>query len=256
MIPPRIRLGNEVETGVPNRKEQISRNDPFHHLTSLRDENQQIRCETQKELFMDVRFRRSHFMNTLATVSLLAALALSSSCAGDAAFTAPPAERIAAILEFSAPVTLTRRIASPKDLARASKRKGVPLASFSYSDPAHTSDSITVTVYAAGAFLGAKRTEMNDWIHKHSIKAGEGFEAIGVFPTTDGRSCYQFPLGFGPGGSAYGAILPCRDSRYELVVVQSTDFHDGEKPKGYSHHVSPKKDLQSVIEEIEYLVLP
>jgi hypothetical protein len=168
----------------------------------------------------------------------------------------PPAERIAALLEFAGPVTLARHIASVEDLARAPKRKGVPLASFSYSDPANTSDSITVAVYAAGAFLGAGRTELNDWISKNSTNAGEGFPATGAFPTADGRSRYQFPLGFGPGGSAYGALLPCRDSRYELVVVQSTDAHDDEDPKGYSHHVSPKKDLQSVIDAIEHLVFP
>ena len=181
---------------------------------------------------------------------------LSNSCAKEPAFTPPPPERIAALLEFAAPVSLTRRIASPEDLARAPKRKGAPFASFSYSDPAHTSDSITVTVYAAGAFGGAKRTELNDWIPKHSTKAREGFPATGVFPTTDGRLCYQFPLGFGPGGSAYGALLPCRDSRFELVIIQTTDHHDDEDWKGYSHHISPKKDLRSAIETIERLVFP
>lgn len=195
-------------------------------------------------------------MKTLAAIFLFAAGVLVSSCAGKPAFTPPPAEGIAALLEFGGPVALVCHIASAEELARAPKRKGVPLASFSYSDPAHSSDTITVTVCPAGAFLGEKRAEFNDFVAKHSTKAGEGVPAWGIFPTADGRSIHQFPLGFGPGGSAYGALLPCRDSRYELVVVQSTNFHDDEDWKGHSHHVSPKKDLQSIIETIEKLVFP
>lgn len=199
-------------------------------------------------------------MNILTIPALLAALALTNSCARKSAFTPPSPERIAALLEFATPVTFTRSIASPEDLARAPKRKGVPLASFFYSDPTNTSESIKVLVYSAGAFLGAKRTELNDWIPKHSSEAREGLPAIGVFPTTDGRSCYQFPLGFGPGGSAYGALLPCRDSRYELVMIQTTDHHDDQHldpdAKDSTHHIIPKKDLRSAIEAIERLVFP
>jgi len=194
-------------------------------------------------------------VKTITTISLLAAVALCSSCAKEPTFTPPPPERVATLLEFAGPVVLARHIATEEELTRAPKRKGVPLASFSYSDPAHSSDTITVTVFVAGAFLGAKRAAFNDWTAKHSIKAQEGIPATGVFPAADGRSIYQFPLGFGPGGSAYGALLLCRDSRYELVVVQSTDYHD-EDPKDYSHHVSPKKDLQSIIETVETLVFP
>lgn len=195
-------------------------------------------------------------MKTIAAIFLFAAGVLTSSCAREPAFTPPPAERIAALLEFGGPVALVRRIAGDEDLARASKRKGVPLASFSYSDPAHSSDTITVAVYPAGAFLGAKRAEFDDFAAKHSAKAGGGFPAWGTFPTTDGRGIHQFPLGLGPGGGAYGALLPCRDARYELAVVQSTNFHDDEDPKEYLHHVSPKKDLKSIIEAIEKLVFP
>jgi len=195
-------------------------------------------------------------VKTITAISLFATVGLCGSCAKEPTFTPPAAERIATLLEFAGPVALTRHIASDEDLARAPKRKGVPLASFSYSDPSHTCDTITVTVYAAGAFLGAKRAEFNDWAAKHSTKAGEGFPATGIFPTADGRSIYQFPLGMGPGGSAYGALLPCRDSRYELVVVQSTNFHDDEDGKAYSHHVSPKKDLKTIVETVEKLLFP
>jgi hypothetical protein len=198
----------------------------------------------------------SHLLKIIAAIFLFAAGVLASSCAREPAFTPPPAERIAALLEFGGPVALVRHIASAEDLSRAPKRKGVPLASFSYSDPAHSSDTITVTVYPAGAFLGAKRAQFSDFAAKRSTKAEEGVPASGTFPATDGRSILQFPLGFGPGGGAYGALLPCHDSRYELVVVQSTNFHDDEDGKTYSHHVSPKKDLKSIIETIEKLVFP
>jgi hypothetical protein len=60
----------------------------------------------------------------------------------------------------------------------------------------------------------------------------------------------------GPGGAAYAALLPCRDNRYEIVLIQSTNFHDDEDGKEYAHHVSPGKELRSVIEAIEGIVLP
>jgi hypothetical protein len=193
-------------------------------------------------------------MKAAATILLLVATALTSACVKQPTFTAPVAGRIAELLAFTGPVSLTQATATEEELARAPKREGVPVASFRYSDPIHTSDTIRITVYPAGTFLGEERTELFEWLTKPSAAARELSPAIGIFRTADGRSIYQFPLGFGPGGSAYGALLPCRDTRYELVLSQHTNFHDDEDPKAYSNHVSPTKELKTLIETIESLV--
>jgi len=199
----------------------------------------------------------THFVSILAASSLLATVVLCEAGAGEAAFAPPAPERIAALLGFGGPVALTLRIASAEDLARVAESEGRPLASFFYADPAHTSDSIGVAVYAAGRFMGANRAKWNDWIAKRTseVVAPDSLK-VGAFPTADGRLRCQFPILLGPGGSVYGALLSCRDARYELVVSQVTNSHDGEEKEYASRHVAPKKDLLSVIEEIERLVLP
>lgn len=78
---------------------------------------------------------------------------------------------------------------------------------------------------------------------------------VGVFPASDGREIYQFLLGFGPGGSAYGALLESRDGKHELVVTVVTDGHDEEDAKSYLHHVAPKNSAKDAIEMIDALIV-
>lgn len=51
---------------------------------------------------------------------------------------------------------------------------------------------------------------------------------MGTFRTEDGRKIYQMPLGIGPGGGKYGALLESHDERYEVIVTVFTNFHDDE----------------------------
>lgn len=185
---------------------------------------------------------------------VIVALLLGVSGAEEPAFTPPASERIAALLEFGGPVSLVRQIATAEDLQRQKKRRGTSIASFAYDDPEHTSETIVISVLLAGTFAGKDRAELIRWIGEHSSKDSSDLPATGSFKTSDGRSIYQFPMAMGPGGFSYGALLACRDPGYELVVVQQTDFHDDEDWKNYNHHVTPKKELRFVIEEIERLV--
>ena len=174
-------------------------------------------------------------------------------CAHKVGFSPPSPEQVAGLVQFAGPVNLTRHVATPEQLARPN-RKGIPLASFVYSDPGHSSDTIAVKIYPAGAFLGKKRPELARWASNQATNRTDVPPPWGAFRASDGRLIYQFPLGLGPGGGAYGALLRCRDDRYEIVLIQSTNFHDDEDGKEYAHHVSPKKELRSVIEAIEMMV--
>jgi hypothetical protein len=58
-------------------------------------------------------------------------------------------------------------------------------------------------------------------------------------------------MGFGPGGSAYGALLECRDNEHEILVTVVTDFHDDEDATKYSHHLGPKNLAKDVIQQID-----
>jgi hypothetical protein len=175
-------------------------------------------------------------------------------CAHKAGFSPPSSERVAGLVEFAGPVNLTRHVATPEQLARPN-RKGIPLASFVYSDLEHSSDTIAIRIYPAGAFLSTKRPELARWASNQATNRTEASAAWGAFRASDGRPIYQLPLGLGPGGTAYAALLACRDDRYEIVLIQSTNFHDDEDGKEYAHHVSPKKELRSIIEAIEEIVL-
>jgi hypothetical protein len=168
-------------------------------------------------------------------------------------FTPPSAEEVASLLDFAGPVSLSVRIHDKESLARRPK-DGISHAAYSYSDRARTSVSITIAVYPAGEFRKKIRAELIEWVTKHAAPRREGIPSIGVFRASDGRALYQFPLGFGPGGSADGALLPCRDPRYEVVIFQATDFHDDD-PTDHSHHVSPRKELREVIEAVEAILL-
>jgi hypothetical protein len=195
-------------------------------------------------------------MKIISSIFLFAAVALSHLCAGEPTLNPPAPERIAALLDFSGPVTLTRHIATADEMARELETVGIPLAAFSYSDPAHSSDSISVLVYSKGVFLDDRRAPFFADLAKLSTKPEEGFEKSGIFPAADGRSIYQFPFGFGPGGGAYGALMACHDSRYELVLIESSSSHHGENAKEFSNSASPKKDLKSIIEAVEKLIFP
>ncbi|CAN5204975.1 hypothetical protein BH23VER1_BH23VER1_24670 [soil metagenome] len=78
---------------------------------------------------------------------------------------------------------------------------------------------------------------------------------LGVFPASDGREIYQIFLGFGPGGSAYGALLECSDNKHELFVTVLNDGHDEEDAKIYSHHVGPKNSAKDAIQQIAALII-
>jgi len=170
-------------------------------------------------------------------------------------FTVPSPERVAALLDFNGPVKLILRITPTNDLARTDPRNGVPVASFSYADRERSSESLVITVFKAGTPFGPDRAELEKWLREVPTRMPQHQSGLGIFQAKDGRPLYQFLAGIGPGGGAYGALIQCRDSRYELVMIQTTNFHDEEDGKEYAHHVSPRKDLKSIIEEVERIVV-
>jgi hypothetical protein len=188
------------------------------------------------------------------SILVLGALLVGRTFAQEPTFVPPSAEQIGALLEFSGPVSLALRIHTREELARKPE-KGIPRAGYSYSDPAHTSESISISVYHAGDFLREKRAELMQWISKHATSGSLGIPATGGFRASDGRSIFQFPMSFGPGGWADGALLKCRNPRYEIVVVRQTDHHKNEDPNIFAHHVRSRKELREVIEAMEALVL-
>jgi len=158
-------------------------------------------------------------------------------------FTPPPAEKIGALLNFPGPVTLSLRVVPQEELNRRPKR-GVRLAAYSYSDPAHTSQTISIAIYPKGEFLKDRRAELSRSPTTLASRA------------PDGRSILQFPLGFGPGGEADGVLIACRDPRFEIVLIQQTDYHDDEDPKLFAHHAKPRRKIGEIVTTIEALIIP
>ena len=163
--------------------------------------------------------------------------------AEEAKFSAPSPEQMRSLLRFGSPVSLSVRVVPKEEFSRKPER-GVPLAVYTYFDRAHTSETLSVAVYPVGEYLKHKRTELADWITKHAAARR----------IADGRSIWRFPLGFGPGGSSDGVLLPSRDSRYELVVIRFIDHHDDEDQKLYAHHVKSPAELVEIILDVERLV--
>ena len=150
-----------------------------------------------------------------ATTFLLVAVALSSSCAKERAFTPPPPDRIAALLEFP----MTPRDSKPGHVAsqedswqqeKPKRKRVMPLASFFYSSDSETHLRFHYIVTQALCMPGpgdlpcrAAQQRSNDGIQeRNQMKAlgRESFPSAGVFKTTDvGPLDLQFPLGFGPG---------------------------------------------------------
>jgi hypothetical protein len=190
----------------------------------------------------------------LISTAILGVLLAGVGLAQESTFVPPPPGRVSALLEFPGPVPLTLRVGTREELERRPE-KGIARVAYFYSAPTHTSQSFSVAIYPAGGFLGERRTELTAWISKHAASAAAG-QLAGIFRTSDGRSIFWFPLGFGPGGHAEGALLACRDPRFEIVVIQSTDHHKGQDRKLHAHHVSARKQLWEVIEAIEGLVMP
>ena len=170
-------------------------------------------------------------------------------------FTAPSPERVAALLDFNGPVKLILRIAPTNELARTDPRNGVPFASFSYADRERSSESLVITVFKAGTSFGPDRAELEKWLREVPTRMPRHQSSLGIFQAKDGRPLYQFLAGMGPGGGAYGALIQCRDSRYELVIIMTTDFHEDEDQKEYADYSRPTKELKAIIEEVERLVM-
>ncbi len=191
-------------------------------------------------------------MRSIYTI-LLSWTLLDSVLASDSAFTPPPSDRIAALLDFNSPVSLSVRVYSKEELARKPE-DGVPLVGYSYSDAESTSVTIMIGVFPVGEFQTEKRVGLEKWITEHATPSRDGIPAIGAFLASDARSILQFPMGFGPGGSTEAALLTCLDSRYEIVLIQQTNSHDDEDPKTYYHHAVPQKELREIIEAIEVII--
>jgi hypothetical protein len=187
---------------------------------------------------------------------LLAAL-LCASCATPQqpkTIVAPPAARIAALLDFAGPVSLTCHVATAEELAHPEpKGWGVPIASFSYADPQHSSDTIIIKIFPAGSFLGEGREKIITML-TNQPKEFQKYGGMGAFRASGGRTIYQIPLLIGMGGGMSGTLLQCRDPRYELVVLQDVDAHDGKDPKLFTNHLRPRRQVLEVIEAIESLV--
>lgn len=171
-------------------------------------------------------------------------------------FTAPTSERIAALLEFSGPITLNRKIATPKELKSEKNQKnrnGAALDWFSYSNLEISHDVIKIGIYKKGEFLGKKRANFEESVARQgNLTSGDDFPKLGTFTAADGRTIYQFLGGIGPGGSAYAALLSCKDARYEIVIIHEKGVDENDKDD--VDDVSPKKDVKSVIEAIESIV--
>lgn len=103
--------------------------------------------------------------------------------------------------------------------------------------------------------MGAERPKVEQWLQE-TRKAPHDPPRWGSFASGDGRRILQLQLGMGPGGAAHAAVLPCRDGRHELVMVQASDFHDEEDGKSYMHHVSPRRELWEVMTAVEERMMP
>lgn len=185
---------------------------------------------------------------------MMVLLGMFSSCDRKGEFAPPSPEKIVELLEFKGPVSLHVRSANEDELKAEAWGNAQAKVAWAYSDPAHTSDTISVIVFNAGTCFGDKRAEFIAAITKEGKSPGAEKYGFGVFKTSDGRELYSFPMGFGPGGSADGVLIQSRDKRFELMLTQSTSFHDGEDPKSNAGHVSPTKNVKSIVEAVEKLV--
>jgi hypothetical protein len=188
--------------------------------------------------------------NILRSFAMLACLLLNAHGQEKPAFAAPSSEQFAKLLEFSEPVNFTKTEYSEEKLKRLGGDWGPAIAAYRYADPAHTSRSYKVAVFPTGAVFGADRKKMEEWVAQHRTDATD-VESIGTFKTADGRVIQQMPLGFGPGGSEYAAILQCKDQRYEIFISELTDSDIEVQNKGTP---KPKRELREIIEAVEALI--
>lgn len=177
----------------------------------------------------------------------------------------PAAEQVAQWAGFDKPVKLAAARRDMKEPWPDDERLGKPIMEVEYRSPKETLVSYTVAIYAKGAALGENRAKMEELIARQeaemrklrdaAAKQGDGTDYTKMMKDFDahvetrpgGRKVFFTPLGFGPGGSCYGAITSMGD--YDVLVVELR--YDAPRESMPKNPAIPKAGLSEVMLKVE-----
>jgi hypothetical protein len=167
-------------------------------------------------------------MNKL-TILIMACLVASLSSGAE-----PPVApgTLAEWLAFDKPVTLECRLQPKSKHERRPNPFGDPLWVYDYSSKTQTLHSYSIAIFPGGMLFRDKRKQMEDAVLQQIEKLKEisvdARDRMGmtIQGRPDGRKVFFTVMGFGPGGTAYGAFCTLADRDYDLLVIHMVDHED------------------------------
>jgi hypothetical protein len=167
-------------------------------------------------------------MNRLTILSMVF---LTASLSSGAEPPVPPAT-FASWLAFDKPVTFQCRLQpNPRNEQRPNPF-GDPFWGYGYSSKTQTLHSYSIALFPGGTLFRDKRKQMEEGISQQieklkaiSPNARDGMGIV-IQERQDGRKVFFTVMGFGPGGTAYGAFCTLAGGTYDLLVMHSVDHED------------------------------
>lgn len=166
-----------------------------------------------------------------------------------------PPGTLADWLRFDKPVTLECRELPKPEKERESNPFGDPLWEYDYSSKTQTLHSYSIALFPGGSIFRDKRKQMEAVIAQQmdKLKAISTGRHLGIAIQTrpDGRKVYFTVLGFGPGGTGYGAFTTLAGGTYDLLVTHNVDGEDVGQDQRLRNPAKPDKELTDVFGLIE-----
>ena len=193
-------------------------------------------------------------MNKLMILSLVC---LAASVSSGAEPPVPPGT-FADWLAFDKPVTLECRLQPKPKHERRPNPFGDPVWIYDYFSKTQSLHSYSIALFPGGTLFRGKRKQMEETIAQQieELKAispdAPHDMGIAVQERPDGRKVFFTVMGFGPGGTAYGAFCTLVGGAYDLLVMHTVDHEDDvPQEQELKNPAKPGKEVTDIFALIE-----